>query len=89
MARELAEISSDIGRQVGVLLSRSGKVEIVIVGDHKKIVIPALSQIRSASGRLKGLRCVHTHLAGEDITEDDLMDLLEEPGDTGALIESQ
>lgn len=76
MARELADISSDVGRQVGVLLSRSGKVETVIVGDRKKIVIPALSQLRSTSGRLKGLRCVHTHLAGEDLTEDDLMDLL-------------
>jgi GTP-binding protein HflX len=39
-------------------------------------VIPALSQARGAAGRLKGLRCVHTHLAGEDLTNDDLMDLL-------------
>lgn len=76
MARELAEISVELKRQIGVLLSRMGKVESVIVGDHKKIVIPALSQIRSAGSRLKGLRCVHTHLAGEDLTEDDLMDLL-------------
>ena len=76
MARELAEISAELNRQVGVLLSRVGKVESVIVVDHKKIVIPALSQIRSAGGRLKGVRCVHTHLAGEDLTDDDLMDLL-------------
>lgn len=76
MAREMAQLSAAIGRQIGVLLSRSGKVEMVIVGDAKKIVIPALSQIRSAGGRLKGLRCVHTHLGGEDLTEDDLMDLL-------------
>ncbi|MFZ5766938.1 MAG: GTPase HflX [Thermodesulfobacteriota bacterium] len=72
----MAQLSAAIGRQIGVLLSRSGKVEMVIVGDAKKIVIPALSQIRSAGGRLKGLRCVHTHLGGEDLTEDDLMDLL-------------
>ncbi len=58
------------------MLSRVGRVESVIIGDHKKIVIPALSHIRSAGGRLKGLRCIHTHLAGEDITDDDLMDLL-------------
>jgi GTP-binding protein HflX len=76
MAREMAELSAEIKRQIGLLLARSGQVETVIVGDHKKIVIPALSHIRSASGRLKGLRCVHTHLAGEDLTEDDLMDLL-------------
>ncbi|MDH3393143.1 MAG: GTPase HflX, partial [Desulfobulbaceae bacterium] len=59
-----------------MLINRAGHVECVVVGDHKTIVIPALNQIRSAGGRLKGLRCVHTHLAGEDITEDDLMDLL-------------
>jgi len=76
IAREMAELSAEIGRQIGLLLARSGQVETVIVGDHKKIVIPALSHIRSASGRLKGLRCVHTHLGGEDLTEDDLMDLL-------------
>ncbi|MEA1935100.1 MAG: GTPase HflX [Thermodesulfobacteriota bacterium] len=76
MARELAEISTAINRQVGVLISRSGQVEYVIVGDRKTIVIPALNQFRSSGGRLKGLRCVHTHLAGEDLTEDDLMDLL-------------
>jgi len=76
MARELAEISTAINRQVGVLISRTGQVEHVIVGDRKTIVIPALNQFRSSGGRLKGLRCVHTHLAGEDLTEDDLMDLL-------------
>ncbi len=76
VAREMSELSADIGRQIGVLLARSGKVEMVIVGDSRKIVIPALSQVRSSGGRLKGLRCVHTHLGGEDLTEDDLMDLL-------------
>ncbi|MDA8164301.1 MAG: GTPase HflX [Desulfobacteraceae bacterium] len=76
MARSLTELSSDIGRQVGVLIARSGQVEMVIVGDHKTILIPSLSQFRAAGGRLKGLRCVHTHLAGEDLTQDDLLDLL-------------
>ncbi len=76
MARTMAEISSDTGRQVGVLIDRSGQVDMVIVGDAKQIVIPALSSIRSSGGRLKGLRCIHTHLAGENLTEDDLADLL-------------
>ncbi len=38
-------------------------------------MIPQLSHVRSR-GRLKGLRLVHTHLAGEDINDEDLMDLL-------------
>ena len=76
MARSMAEISRDTGRQVGVLIERSGQVDMVIVGDAKQIVIPALSSIRSSGGRLKGLRCIHTHLAGENLTDDDLIDLL-------------
>jgi GTP-binding protein HflX len=72
----MAEFSHDTGRQVGVLIERSGQVDMVIVGDAKQIVIPALSGIRSAGGRLKGLRCIHTHLAGENLTDDDLVDLV-------------
>ncbi len=72
----MAEFSHDTGRQVGVLIERSGKVDMVIIGDAKQIVIPALSGIRSAGGRLKGLRCIHTHLAGENLTDDDLVDLV-------------
>ena len=76
LARALGEISVEIGRQVGVLIERSGKVTTLIVGDSKQIVIPALAGVRSAGGRLTGVRCVHTHLAGEGLSEDDLLDLL-------------
>jgi GTP-binding protein HflX len=76
LAKELCTAAFELGRQVGVLLSRSGQVEAVMVGDHRSIMIPALKQFRASGGRLKGLRCVHTHLAGEDLSEDDLMDLL-------------
>jgi len=76
LARALCDLSAETGRQIGVLIDRSGQVLYVIVGDARQIVIPALSDLRSAGGRLKGLRCVHTHLAGEDLTEDDLLDLL-------------
>ena len=69
-------MSFEIGRQLGVLINRSGRIEYVIVGDNKEIVIPVLPSSRSAESRLKGLRCVHTHLSGEDISQDDLMDLL-------------
>jgi len=47
----------------------------VVVGTHQQIVIPNLEKYRSGGGRLKGLRCVHTHLQGEPLTRDDLMDL--------------
>ena len=76
MARAMADLSHETGRQVGVLIDRSGQVDLVIVGDSKQIVIPPLSGIRSSGERLKGLRCIHTHLAAENLTDDDLIDLL-------------
>ncbi len=76
IARSMTELSSETGRQIGVLIDRSGQINQVIVGDAKQIVIPVLTGMRSSGGRLKGLRCIHTHLAGEDLTDDDLVDLL-------------
>lgn len=71
----MTEISSEIGRQVGVLVDRRGYVEHVIVGDATRIVIPAQARSRLAEQRFSGLRCLHTHLRGEDLTQDDLADL--------------
>jgi GTP-binding protein HflX len=76
MAKSMVELSNETGRQIGVLIDRSGRVDMVIVGDSKQIIIPVLTGIRSSGGRLKGLRCIHTHLAGENLTDDDLIDLL-------------
>jgi len=76
MAKSLCQLSFELNRQIGVLLHRSGKVEQVVVGDFKGIMIPRLGAVRGTGGRLKGLRLVHTHLAGEAISDEDLMDLL-------------
>jgi len=58
------------------LIHRSGQIETVIVGTFSGLMIPQLNAIRSAGGRLRGLRLVHTHPGGEDISDEDLMDLL-------------
>jgi GTP-binding protein HflX len=75
LARQLAEISWDLHRQVGVLLDRQGTVNLVIVGDAKGLVIPPLKRERGAKGRLKGLRLLHTHLDSAALSQDDLLDL--------------
>ncbi len=75
LARQLAEISADVRRQVGVLIDRAGFVTHVIVGDAKGLLIPPLRRERGARGRLKGLRLVHTHLDASPLSHDDLMDL--------------
>jgi len=75
LARTLTSISRESNRQIGILISRSGEVAYVIAGSHKEIVIPSLDGFRSSSTRFKGLRLIHTHLNGEEITTDDLTDL--------------
>jgi GTP-binding protein HflX len=75
LARDISRLSRDIRRQIGLLINRQGKIAYVIVGDHQKIVIPDTSEYRTAPGRLKGLRCIHTHLNNEPLTKDDLTDL--------------
>lgn len=75
LAKELSSLSRAIRRQIGLLINRSGKITCVIVGDHRKIVIPDISEYRIAPGRLRGLRCIHTHLNDEPLTRDDLTDL--------------
>lgn len=46
-----------------------------MVGDNRRIELPDFKRVRVASGRFRGLRCVHTHLRGEQLTQDDLTDL--------------
>ncbi len=76
LARELFNLSLEIRRQVGVLVDRKGRVEHVIVGNDRQIVIPDISNYRAYAGRLRGLRCIHTHLGGEPLTDDDIADLV-------------
>ena len=75
LARQMSEISNETGRQIGVLLDRKGYVEYVMVGNAKGIEMPDFGRVRVGTDRFRGLRCVHTHLQGEKLTQDDLTDL--------------
>jgi GTP-binding protein HflX len=71
----MGELSAETRRQIGVLIDRKGHIQYVMVGDNKEIELPDFKRVRVASGRFRGLRCVHTHLRGEHLTQDDLTDL--------------
>lgn len=75
LARQMSELSHETGRQIGVLLNRKGQVEYVMVGTAKQIELPDFGRARVSEDRFRGLRCVHTHLLGEKLTQDDLTDL--------------
>ena len=75
LARHLTEFSHETNRQVGVLLTRKGEVEAVVVGNAHKLELPDVGRARAGQVRLRGLRLVHTHLKSEELTRDDLTDL--------------
>jgi GTPase len=96
-ARNMMEISHEIGRQVGIIVNRRGVVEYVIIGERERIHIPALSSERVGRARFRGLRFIHTHLSSELLSKEDLTDLamlqldliaaiLERPGERMELI---
>ncbi|RLB19706.1 MAG: GTPase HflX [Deltaproteobacteria bacterium] len=76
LARHIATLSRELNRQLALLITRTGQVAYVVVGDRSRIWIPDLSGFRQGQGRLKGLRCVHTHLNGEPLSKEDLSDLI-------------
>jgi len=74
-ARALTEVSAEIGRQVGLIMDRSGSIRNVLVGTNKDILIPDLSEHRLGSKRLRGVRFIHTHLKEMPLNQEDLTDL--------------
>ncbi|MGD9819192.1 MAG: GTPase HflX [Desulfomonilaceae bacterium] len=74
-ARTMTALSFELGQQIGVLVDRKGKIFKVLVGDAKSILIPKLNSWRVGSGRLRGLRFIHTHLKNEPLSQEDLTDL--------------
>jgi GTP-binding protein HflX len=47
-----------------------------MVGGPGSIELPDWGRLRAGRGRLRGLRCIHTHLGDEGLSRDDLTDLL-------------
>jgi GTP-binding protein HflX len=74
-ARALSEVSAGIGRQVGLIIDRSGSIRNVLVGTNHDILIPDLSEHRLGARRLRGVRFIHTHLKDQPLNHEDLTDL--------------
>ncbi|MCB2146957.1 MAG: GTPase HflX [Deltaproteobacteria bacterium] len=75
LCRDLCALSAETSRQIGLLIDRSGKIAHILIGEVDRIIIPDLKDYRLAPDRLRGLRCVHTHLTESPLTQDDLTDL--------------
>ncbi len=75
LVKSLCDASRETHRQVGALVHRSGSVEWVIVGSASGLMLPDVGRLRAAQGRFRALRLIHTHLFGEPLSRDDLVDL--------------
>ncbi|WP_319526198.1 GTPase HflX [uncultured Desulfosarcina sp.] len=75
VCRDVCTLSLEIGRQIGLLIDRQGKVILVLLGEVDRVLIPDLREYRLAPDRLRGIRCVHTTLTATQLTKDDLTDL--------------
>jgi GTP-binding protein HflX len=75
LVRDMAQLSHELQRQIGLIIDRKGRITHTIVGDSQSILIPSLEAYRMDPGRLRGVRCVHTHFKQEPLTQDDLTDL--------------
>ena len=58
-----------------MLVDRRGEVTHAMVGDARSIEMPDWGRLRAGRGRLRGLRCVHTHQGDDPLDRDDETDL--------------
>ena len=72
LARNLAELSHDVRREVGVLIDRRGRVISVSVADAKATEFPDL---RLGEHRLSGFHLLHAHPRGGALSKGDLSTL--------------
>mgnify|MGYP001060494568 CR=1 FL=1 len=73
LAKEMAQISSSMKKQIGILVNRKGEVTHVIVGTHDVVELPNLIwTLKHGSGRLRGIRFIHTQRPKEPIPQRDL-----------------
>ncbi|MFN8389074.1 MAG: GTPase HflX [Bdellovibrionota bacterium] len=58
LARKAARLSHDTGKQLGLLIERSGEIAYVVVGSKERIYLPDLGRFRLDGARLRRLRLI-------------------------------
>ena len=75
VANTLAKISREISKQIGVIVDRSGKIRMFVIGDEREILWPTMLEFRLNRYRLREIRAIHTHLSNEGLGIDDITDM--------------
>ncbi|MCW5799277.1 MAG: GTPase HflX [Nitrospira sp.] len=75
LARTTSQLSREIRRPIGLLITRRGAIEQVLVGAGCAPTFESLAKFRVGSHSLRGLRLIRTHLHDEPLSQDDLTHL--------------
>jgi GTPase len=66
LAREIFRTAAELRRRIGVIISREGRVEEVVVGTKDILYLPDLGRYRLGLGRLRRLRLIFSDLSNAD-----------------------
>ena len=69
-------MSRQVGRRIGLLVDRRGRIESVVVGDAHRVFLPDLGARRAGASRFRGVRLVLSALRGEGVSDEDVTDLV-------------
>lgn len=75
LATTAAELAAEIRRPIGLLITRRGTIEQVLVGAGCVPAFASLSKFRTGSRSLRGLRLVRMHLHDDPLSQEDLTNL--------------
>lgn len=70
-ARDLSRLSFEIGRQLGLVISRKGEVMQVVVGEPEFLPLPHMGRLRRGRTRLAGYHLLHTRLNAKGLNRGD------------------
>jgi GTP-binding protein HflX len=75
VAKALAQFTHDIRRSIGLVITRRGIIQEVLIGAGAEPTAPTLAKFRGSSRSLRGLRLIRSHLHDQPLSQEDLTTL--------------
>ncbi|MEE9204428.1 MAG: GTPase HflX [Nitrospirales bacterium] len=75
LTRSCTELSYELRREIGLVITRRGTVEQVIVGNGRELMLSDASRYRAGHRFLRGVRLIHTALRNGPLTQHNLTTL--------------
>lgn len=66
LSDSMAEITTQLNREIAVYINRRGQLIAVSIGDVRTVTLPEMDNRRGQS-KLCGIRCIHTHPNGNSV----------------------